>query len=199
MNTPKTIVDNFLTIADLLTFNNDDDFYFVQLISRRKDNPGLKKAQILHKTWYVGSTEYLLNKKDDMIRMAEYYNARVYINLNKRNYKKVALQTARIILNDMSHGDYKHSRRAFDSACGRYISETDKSWILDVDEVGRKSNDIVTFIERECEPVGPKFKAVVNTKNGYHIIVSPFNLKKFVEEYPDIEVHKNNPTLLYLG
>ena len=34
-------------------------------------------------------------------------------------------------------------------------------------------------------------------KSGYHIITEPFNLQQFKEKYPDIDVHKNNPTLLY--
>lgn len=191
------MVDNFNKIASLLTFSDDDDFYFLQLIARRKDNNKLPKAQKLYRTWYVGSVEYLLSRKSEMIEMADQFNARLYISLNKRNYKKVAMQTARIILDDMSNGDYKHSRRAFDTACGRYSSDADKSWILDVDEVNRSANDILLYIERECRPIGDKFKAVIPTKNGYHLIVKPFDLSQFKRVYPEIEVHKNNPTLLY--
>lgn len=38
----------------------------------------------------------------------------------------------------------------------------------------------------------------IPTKNGYHIITKPFNLKQFKDKYPDIDVHKNNPTILYI-
>lgn len=38
----------------------------------------------------------------------------------------------------------------------------------------------------------------IPTKAGCHLIVKPFNLKKFSEEFPDIDVHKNSMgTLLY--
>ena len=38
----------------------------------------------------------------------------------------------------------------------------------------------------------------VKTKSGFHIITQPFNLLKFKEKYPDTDVQKKNPTLLYL-
>lgn len=37
----------------------------------------------------------------------------------------------------------------------------------------------------------------IPTVNGYHLITKPFNLQKFKEIFPYIDVHKNNPTLLY--
>jgi len=37
----------------------------------------------------------------------------------------------------------------------------------------------------------------VPTKSGVHIITRPFNLKKFKEKYPNVDVHKDNPTILY--
>lgn len=181
-----------------MTFSDPDDFYYLQLIARRKDNPNLGKSQKLIYTWYVSSVDYLLKHEDEMIKMADFFNARLYIGVNKRNYKKIAIQTASIILDDMSNGDHKHSRRAFNTACGRYKNTTDKVWILDVDDKGRSTNDILRFIESQCDPIGPKFKAFIPTKNGYHLLVSPFNTKKFNDTFPDIEVHKNNPTILYV-
>jgi len=69
--------------------------------------------------------------------------------------------------------------------------------------------DIENYIEHECEPFNVSHKgsiAIYNskiytqipTKNGYHIITKPFNLKQFKDKYPDIDVHKNNPTILYI-
>ena len=66
-----------------------------------------------------------------------------------------------------------------------------------------KLYNIETFIDKICEPrdVYPHrgAKVIINipTKSGYHLITTPFNLQQFKEEYPDIDVHKNNPTLLY--
>jgi len=37
----------------------------------------------------------------------------------------------------------------------------------------------------------------IPTKNGLHFITRPFNLMKFKEEFPTIDVHKDNCLLLY--
>jgi len=37
----------------------------------------------------------------------------------------------------------------------------------------------------------------VPTKNGYHLITRSFNMKVFSEKYPNIDVHKDNMTILY--
>ena len=53
-----------------------------------------------------------------------------------------------------------------------------------------------SFDGRKGSPIS-KFIAEVKTKSGWHLITKPFNIQKFKEKYPDIDVHKNNPTLLY--
>jgi hypothetical protein len=57
---------------------------------------------------------------------------------------------------------------------------------------------MILFAERECEPDGIKFITLIPSKSGFHIIMKPFNLQKFKSEYPDVEIHKNNPTNLYI-
>ena len=51
------------------------------------------------------------------------------------------------------------------------------------------------------EPYSMDTKYITNipTKSGWHIITTPFNLQQFKEKYPDIDVHKNNPTILYIS
>ena len=39
------IVNNFKQIADMLTFESDDDFYHLQILMRKKDLPEHKKAK----------------------------------------------------------------------------------------------------------------------------------------------------------
>jgi hypothetical protein len=38
----------------------------------------------------------------------------------------------------------------------------------------------------------------VRTKNGFHLIATPFRLDIFYKEYPGTMVHKDNPTILYI-
>lgn len=36
------------------------------------------------------------------------------------------------------------------------------------------------------------------TDNFEQVITSPFNLKEFKKKYPELDVHKNNPTNIYI-
>ena len=45
-------------------------------------------------------------------------------------------------------------------------------------------------VDGSCKISGSKIYGYIPTKNGYHIITKPFNLKQFREKYPDIDVHK---------
>jgi len=196
------MIDNFNLIYPLLNFDSEDDFYFVQILQRKKDNPnnvhGSNNSSRLIKAYYISSVDSLKRLKEEMIHLADYFNARVGINLNKRSYYKTAFHTMQTIANQMSNKDFKNVRSAYNTSCGVCNVNDDKRWILDVDEKGRKTNDIILFIERECEPIGNKYITIIPSKQGFHIITKPFNLSVFKKEYPDIEVHKNNPTNIYI-
>ena len=61
-----------------------------------------------------------------------------------------------------------------------------------------KMNDILSEI-KDFEPKGNKMLELIPSKNGYHIITNPFNLEFFNNVCDDkIEVHKDNPTNLYI-
>lgn len=47
-------------------------------------------------------------------------------------------------------------------------------------------------------PDGTKLIKTISTQNGKHIITKPFRLDAFKKTFPDIDVHKNNPTVLYI-
>jgi hypothetical protein len=72
---------------------------------------------------------------------------------------------------------------------------------------------MIAHIEYECTPIteikfdvagmpigyeiGPKIEAIIPTKNGHHLITKRFNTQTFKEKYPEIDIQKKNPTLLY--
>jgi len=47
-------------------------------------------------------------------------------------------------------------------------------------------------------PEGPKIEVVIPTKSGYHLITKRFDVMEFQKKYPEIDIQKKNPTLLYL-
>ena len=93
----QTKIDNFDLIANLLEFNSPDDFYFVQIIKRWKDNqdPVAKQQGIANgtyhggawylKSWRIRSVQDLYNLKPTIIQWCEQNNARAYITVNSRS------------------------------------------------------------------------------------------------------------------
>lgn len=197
------MVNNFSIIRSHLNFENEGDFYFIQLICRRKDNPDLDKAQRVVKTYYIYSIEGFDKKMNEIIHLCNYYNARAYIHFTKRNKETIAKHMVQDIVRDYFNGvrDFSH---LWETVCGQHC-EKPKYWVIDIDKKDGVSieDQVLLAMSRidSCSPVGSKIITNIPTKNGMHLITLPFNLSEFNDMYrfcspPD--VHKNNPTILYI-
>jgi hypothetical protein len=200
------MINNLEQIKSLLKFENENEFYFVQVIQRSKENPDLGKNNNLVKAYYVYSLEYLDKKFPEMVKLAEVFNARIYIHLNRRNAYNIALELMEDLAHNIRGNHLKTLDKSYSSVCGKHHSEKDKTWIIDVDNIDAENagiiiqryvTEILEFVDT-LEPIGNKDVCVLETKNGYHLITRPFNSQKFSEVYPDIQIHKNNPTILYI-
>jgi hypothetical protein len=67
------------------------------------------------------------------------------------------------------------------------------------------TNDAVTLTDIMltigiCKPYDDESKilASIPTKNGFHLITKRFDVMEFKKKYPNVDVIKKNPTLLYL-
>ena len=72
------IVDNFDLIREHLVFNSPDEFYFVQIIQRKKDgNEGLhvRNGYRLIRSYYIYSLEDFDNLKGRIKELCESNNA----------------------------------------------------------------------------------------------------------------------------
>lgn len=190
------MVDNFEQIKKLLSFGSEDIFYFCQILKRKKEHPELGSNSYVVKTYYIKKLEEMDFYKDEMICLAQHHNARVYISLNARSFERTAFQNLKKIADQILNKDFKSVRKSYSSVCGM-VGEGDKTWIVDIDDTKQASPLMMAFISHECEPIGEKVITTIPTKNGIHIITRPFRLDKFKEKYPNIDVHKNNPTILY--
>jgi len=103
------------------------------------------------------------------------------------------------ISNLMLNHDYSIVRKSYQKACGNSKNEKNKKWIVDIDEIISESEllKLTTFIN-SLQPEGPKILADIPSKNGRHLISSPFNLQKFRINYPTLYIQKDNPTNLYI-
>lgn len=199
------MVDNFEIIKPLLKFNNSDEFYFLQIIQRKKDfikgqeRHGRDNNSRLIRAYYIYSAEQLEDYKEEIIKLCELFNARAGINLNKRNNKDVAIKCLEILAIAMRKNDeFKGISKIYSSACGKERS-TDKLWIVDIDNMTYDEIfDVINYFSIECMPEGNKLISKIPSKNGVHLITTKFDRKKFSEKYPTIEIHCNNPTNLYI-
>jgi hypothetical protein len=201
------MVNNFEIIRKFLNFSDNDTYYFLQILKRRKDNPGMDKDMVVIDDIFIYSLDQYDRIQDEIIKTCTIHNARAYFRVNKRSMKKSALQMLKRVTDLIISENYKGVKNAYSSVSGEFHADEDKKWIVDVDDFDKsKMGDSLRGLaiyqnleELQKETNRIPLMEVVPTKNGIHIITRPFNLQKFKEMYPDIDVHKENPTILYIN
>lgn len=201
------MIDNFIQINSLINNSfskvpdKSDAYYHLQILQRKKENPNLGSNSKLIKAYLIDENHSIDYYKDRIIRYCNEFNARAYINPSPKSKRATAIQMLNEIADCFRKNDFNYLQRLWDSSAGK-VGAIDKYWVIDCDYSDtfndRTINDVVNFIDRECMPEGSKFVACIPTKNGKHIITKPFDLQHFKTVYSDIEVHKNNPTVLYI-
>lgn len=191
------MIDNIEKILPFLVFESEDDFHYLQILQRKKENPQIGSNSRVIKNYYINSKEYLLNHYDEIKQLCHQFNARASIRLNKRSYESVAFKTLENIANSMRNREYKFIKASYDRGCGLGHNDKDKKWILDIDKK-EVSPIMLAFIDHEIEPKGSKIYDIIPSKSGFHVITKPFNTQEFSKKYPEIEIHKDNPTNLYI-
>lgn len=185
-------------IIPLLNFESTDDFYYLQIIKRKKENPGLNKNSKIVKNYYIKSSEELLSKMDEIIAISNATNARAMLRLNKRSFIKVGLKTLQNVANIIAQNDYKDIRNAYDKACGQISSDSVKKWIIDLDGNDVSHLDTITQLIETSSPIGNKILTQLPTKNGIHLITMGFDVRELRSKFPHIDIHKDNPINLYI-
>ena len=192
-----TMVDNSEQIRKMLTFN-PNDFYFVEVVKRRKDNPNLSRSEKVIRNFYIDSFENYDNLLPIIIKLCDFENARAYLRINKRNYQKLALPITKRIVEYMICSSEKSIRTVFDSVAGEIHSDSDPKWIVDFDNESVANIEMVKVLtELQIEADREPMNEIIPTKSGLHIITRPLNLSKFRELYPAVDVHKDNMVILY--
>lgn len=200
------MVNNFELIGGMLDFSNPDTYYFLQVLKRRKDNPTMEKDMMVIDDYFIYSSRQYDKMRNDVIATCQAHNARAYFRLNKRSIKKSAFQTLKRVTDLIVSENYKDVKSVYSSISGEFCSDEDKTWIVDIDDVtidgfnhSEEQISVRRFLSELQEEAGrTPMLTFIPTKSGVHIITRPFNLKKFKDRYPDIDVHKDNPTILYV-
>ena len=96
----QVLIDNFNDWAQLLDCTDPDQFYFVQVLKRYKDNKGMSKAGNYHggseygeysngTAFKVRNAQELLALKPKIVAYCDANNARAYITSNPRSDKEI--------------------------------------------------------------------------------------------------------------
>jgi hypothetical protein len=194
------MIDNLEVIKPLLNFSEKGDFYFLLILKRKKDQPEGERDNHQSvrtiKTYCIDSVEYLEKRYDEIKQLCEMFKARAYIHVQKQNHSDVSLDMLVLLAERIKNG-VKNQKGLFDSVVGQ-IKTQEKRWIIDVDTKDKKFLRDITLDLMEIQPVGDKVEKVIPTKNGFHLITKKFNVMEFKDKYPDVDLQKKNPTLLFL-
>jgi len=194
------MIDNIELIKPLLNFSEWGDFYMLYVFNRKKDQPEGERDNHQSvrtiKTYCVDSIPYLEKRYDEIKQLCEIFNARAYIHVQKQNHKDVSLNMLATLAERIRDGA-TNQKGLFNSVVGQ-IKTQEKRWIVDIDTTDYHAvYELTRFIET-LKPEGPKIESVLPTKNGYHLITGKFDAKTFSEKYPDINIQKKNPTVLFI-
>jgi len=194
------MINNIELIKPLLNFENEGDFYMLYVLKRKKDQPegerdNHQSVRTL-RSYCINSVEQLERKYDEIQLLCETFKARAYIHVQKQNHKDVSLNMMVALAQRIQDGNHQQ-QSLFDSVVGQ-LKTYEKRWIVDIDTRDQFHLLAVKARIRKCRPEGDKIEMVIPTKNGYHLITTRFDIMEFKEYFPDIDIQKKNPTLLYL-
>lgn len=193
------MINNIELIKPLLNYENKGDFYMLYVLKRKKDQPEGERDNHQSvrtiKTYCIESIEHLEKHYDEIIQLCEMFKARAYIHIQKQNHSDVSLDMLMTLAERIKNG-VSNQKGLFDSVVGQ-IKTQEKRWIVDIDEKEHYHLLAVKDRIKKCRPEGDKIEIVIPTKNGYHLITSRFDIMYFKEYFPDIDIQKKNPTLLY--
>lgn len=197
-------IDNFDSIRKLLIFDSEDDFYQIQIVKRRKENPGLKNNAKVVKEYYVSSLEYFDEIREDVAGIAKATRSRAYINLNVRSFRRAAFSTMERIVKYIESEDYFSVRNIYTRSASSRTSRKNMRWIIDFDKdeftIYHEFLEKAEQFQYRLTNNNIEVLSIVYTPNGLHFIVKPFDRKKFGEKYPSFElssIKKNSPTVLF--
>jgi len=203
------MINNIEQIKQLLHFEAPGDFYMLYVFKRKKDQPEGERDNHQSvrtiKTYCIESIDHLDRRYDEIKQMCEMFKARAYIHVQKQNHAAVSLEMMMQLAQRIKNGQ-PNQKGLFDSVVGQ-IQSQEKRWIVDIDtkdeKIVKQIRDFIYYLEPmvftnlDTGEIEDKVEAVIPTKNGFHLITKKFNVMEFTKKFPDIDIQKKNPTLLY--
>ena len=193
------MINNIEYIKPLLNFDNEGDFYMLYVFKRKKDQPEGERDNHQSvrtiRSYCIKSIEQLEKRYSEVMMLCEVFKARAYIHVQKQNHKDVSLEMLATLAQKIRDGQHEQ-QGLFDSVVGQ-IKTYEKRWIIDIDTKDQREIGLMKNYINKLRPEGNKVETIIPTKNGIHLITARFDVMEFKKEYPDVDIQKKNPTLLY--
>lgn len=205
------MINNVELILPHFYFNESNNmFMHCQILQRAKDHKGEKVKKGAIQTYFIRSREHLERLMPEIILLCEHYGARAYINLAAKDFDKLQKLMLTKLASNIYLDNVGNPRGCLNSAAGE-LKSRGPLWVVDIDDISTRQSIydwLYNWFLEDCRNMPatlmPKsyfakkgIKGEIPTKNGCHLITLPFDLQKFIEAFPDIDVHKNSGTLLY--
>ena len=189
-------------IIDFDNFN-DDWFYQIFILKRKKDDSELNKNSSLIKSYRVSNLEYLNRKmEEEIIPLCDFFKARAMINVNVKSYRKVAFESLKKLAEEISQEHYKAGLdKLITSACSTtgIVGDKSKKWIIDLDSKDEKyKQEIIRIINSKDMLRGyndgdnDRIIGIIPSKSGYHLVSNPFDINQFLEILKIESIYEDN-------
>lgn len=145
----------------------------------------------------------MLELKEEITGICDIVNGRAYIHPTRRSLKEVAGLALENTAHTFVSQNWIGLRGVYSTAAGQSFVSGDKQFVVDLDGYEVDSADtlnlcnFVDTLRGHKDSDGKIAQVIVPTKNGIHLITNAFDVGEFTKKYPGIDIHKNNPTLLY--
>lgn len=200
-------INNLEILLDskIIDFDNFDDdwFYQIFILKRKKDDGVLKKNSSLIKSYRVSNLEYLNRKlEEEIIPLCDFFKARAMINVNMKSYRKVAFESLKKLAEEISQEHYKAGLdKLITSACSTtgMVENKSKKWIIDLDSKDEKyKQEIIRIINSKDMLRGyndgdnDRIIGIIPSKSGYHLVSNPFDINQFLEILKIESIYEDN-------
>jgi hypothetical protein len=193
------MIDSLEQIKKLLNFSEPGDFYMLYVFKRKKDQPEGERDNHQSvrtiKSYCIESIDHLERRWEEIKQLCEMFKARAYIHVQKQNHRDVSLNMMVALAQRIQDGNHKQ-QGLFDSVVGQ-VKTQEKRWIVDIDVTDFHAVTELSKFINYLRPEGKKIEAVIPTKNGFHLITKRFDVMEFRKRFPDIDIQKKNPTIVY--
>ncbi len=172
MESKEKHCDNIRDVKDLLVFG-EDTYYTLIILQRRKDPGNEYMADETKKIYqrFITKPDSLDYLENEIKTICNSLNARAYIDLNPRSYRKFTYELGKALSFRAYIQDYHQVHRLqYKVATSEETISTKgllpgRRWMFDVDGVEYPEESLVTP------------EKILKTPAGYHVIVPSFNYK----------------------